>query len=176
MRLYCNGRALLYADKTEQTGWGGEVLPIFQPKHRPFLGLVFFYSDTPELLPWTTTKDAVNQESALWQDAKRHMATLGRPLIRMLDERYSNEGTDLALQDLQKLSGSKTNPFSATVAAPKSFSISTKKKAAKIKIQFDAEIAEVNAIKMHLGKSSLSGTKIGRMTFDYYLRNEVVSK
>lgn len=174
--VYCNGRALLYADKTEQTGWGGEMLPTFQPKHRPFLGLVFFYSDSPEDLPWTTTKDSVNQESVVWQEAKKQMGTLARPVIRLLDERYSNEGTDLALKDLESMAGKKTESLSTTVASPRNFTVSAKKKAERMKIQYDAEMGEVNSIKKHLGKSSLSGTKIGRLTFEYYLKNEVGSK
>jgi len=35
--VFCNGRAVLFADKSPLTGWGGTGLPIFQPKHRPFL-------------------------------------------------------------------------------------------------------------------------------------------
>lgn len=34
--VFCNGRAVLFADKSNVTGWGGAGLPIFQPKHRPF--------------------------------------------------------------------------------------------------------------------------------------------
>jgi Histidine kinase-, DNA gyrase B-, and HSP90-like ATPase len=64
--IFCNGRAVAFADKTVLTGWG-TFLPNFQPKHRPFIGLVFFTSDQPERLPWTTTKSSINQESAVWQ-------------------------------------------------------------------------------------------------------------
>jgi hypothetical protein len=174
--IYCNGRALLFADKSEQTGWGGEILPVFQPKHRPFLGLVFFYSDSPELLPWTTTKDSINQESSVWQDAKRQMTRLARPVIKLLDDRYSNDGTDFALRDLENVAGAKTSSFAATVSAPRSFMVTKKKKAETVRIQYDAELREMEAIKRHVGKSSLTGTKIGRMTFEYYLRNEVGSK
>ncbi len=70
--VFCNGRAVLFADKSATTGWAGGGLPIFQPKHRPFLGTVFFVSADPEALPWTTTKGAVNEENAVWQEAKRH--------------------------------------------------------------------------------------------------------
>jgi hypothetical protein len=73
--VFCNGRAVLFADKSNLTGWGAG-LPIFQPKHRPFLGTVFFVSSDPEALPWTTTKASVNEDSAVWQEAKRHMTTV----------------------------------------------------------------------------------------------------
>jgi len=76
--VFCNGRAVIFADKTQLTGWGGAGLPIFQPKHRPFLGTVFFVSKDPEKLPWTTTKSGINEDSALWQMTKRQMAAVGR--------------------------------------------------------------------------------------------------
>src|SRR5204863_3867325 len=31
--VVCNGRAVLSADKTEITGWGSSLVPLFQPKH-----------------------------------------------------------------------------------------------------------------------------------------------
>lgn len=37
--VFCNGRTVLFADKSPLTGWGSG-LPMFQPKHRPFLGIV----------------------------------------------------------------------------------------------------------------------------------------
>ncbi|MGD0193089.1 MAG: ATP-binding protein, partial [Rhizomicrobium sp.] len=39
--VFCNYRTVLYGDKSQLTGWGA-ALPIFQPKHRPFLGIVLF--------------------------------------------------------------------------------------------------------------------------------------
>jgi hypothetical protein len=36
--VFCNFRTVIYADKSPLTGWGG-TLPMFQPKHRPFLSL-----------------------------------------------------------------------------------------------------------------------------------------
>jgi len=86
--VFCNGRAVTYADKTELTGWDGVLLPLFQPKHRPFLGLVFFVSRNPELLPWTTTKTHINQESLIWQSAKRRMSVVGRNVTSFLDKRH----------------------------------------------------------------------------------------
>lgn len=174
--VFCNGRALLYADKTEQTGWGGEILPIFQPKHRPFFGMVFFYSGIPEDLPWTTTKDSINQESQVWQDARRHMGTLARPLIKLLDERYTDEGTLLDVAALKTLASDKTNLFEATVSDARRFSTSKKMKSDKVKVQYEATMSELELIKKHLGKSSMSATAIGRTTFEYYLRNEVGTK
>ena len=45
--VFCNGRNVLFADKSDLTGWGSG-LPIYQPKHRPFFGTVLFVASDPE--------------------------------------------------------------------------------------------------------------------------------
>jgi len=175
--VFCNGRALLYADKSEVTGWGGGILPVFQPKHRPFIGLVFFYSAFPEELPWTTTKDFLNQESAVWQEAKQNMAALARPIVSVLDQRYNDSEPDS--KDMARLAGETTNSLSATISVPRTFSApekKTKKMRTTTRIQYDVLLSELQAIKKHLGQSNIAGSAVGRLTFDYYLENEVGTK
>ena len=106
--VFCNGRAVAFADKSETTGWGVKgLLPSFQPKHRPFIGLVFFAATNPELLPWSTTKSAINQESLLWQHSKRKMAAISREITNFLDRRYSEAGTLTSPAQLRVAAGSK---------------------------------------------------------------------
>src|SRR3989344_6111994 len=124
--VFCNGRAVLFADKSHLTGWSGSGLPIFQPKHRPFLGTVFFVSPDPEALPWTTTKASVNEENAVWQEAKRHMITVGRVIVGFLDKRYTGDGTEIAPSELQAASGGRVSVLSAAVADAKAFKPPTK--------------------------------------------------
>ncbi|MES2253449.1 MAG: ATP-binding protein [Pseudomonadota bacterium] len=174
--VFCNGRALTYADKSAQTGWGGEILPAFQPKHRPFLGFVFFYSADPEELPWTTTKDSINQESLVWQDARRNMGRIARPVISLLDNRYTDEGTELDSGDLNRLAGGKQSPLTVSVARASQFKPPRQSRAALTKVQFDIETKDLVKIRKHLGKPSASASSVGRMAFDYYVRNEVGSK
>jgi hypothetical protein len=114
--VFCNGRAVLFADKSPLTGWGGAGLPIFQPKHRPFLGTVFFVSSSSEQLPWATTKSSVNEESAIWQEAKRRMVTVGRVITGFLDKRYTGEGTEMGSAELQDASRGRVSVLAAAVA------------------------------------------------------------
>ena len=166
----------MYADKTAATGWGADILPVFQPKHRPFVGLVFFYSAFPEELPWTTTKDTINEENVAWQEAKRNMAALARPIISILDRRYNDNESDR--NDIAVLAGTTTTTsFDASVSQARALSIpEKKKKTATTTIQYSALTSELQAIKKHLGRSTISGSSVGRLTFDYYLRNEVGTK
>jgi hypothetical protein len=171
--VFCNGRAVITADKSPLTGWAGAGLPIFQPKHRPFLGTVFFVSKDAEQLPWNTTKSGINEDSAVWQAAKRHMASVGRVVITFLDGRYTDEGTEVASKDLQEAAGPRTSVLAAAVAQRKTFQPPPRPPAVTTRIQYDAQIAEVKKIAQYLKKPSMSGSDVGRHTFHYFLRNEV---
>jgi hypothetical protein len=123
--VFCNGRAVLFADKSILTGWAGGGLPIFQPKHRPFLGTVFFVSPDPEALPWTTTKASVNEENVLWQEAKRYMVKVGHIIISFLDSRYSEEGAaaGIAPSELQNVSGRGMSVLTAAVSTTRELNL-----------------------------------------------------
>lgn len=172
--IFCNGRAVIFADKTALTGWSGSVeLPLFQPKHRPFVGLVFFVSSDPELLPWTTTKSAINRESDVWQEARRRMVLVGKQVTTVLDRRYSNDGTSLTKSDVSALGGKQTTALKASVAKPRLFETKKLAEPETIKIQYDAQVEQVEAIRAYLRRRSMSGSDVGRHTFQYFLKNRV---
>jgi len=168
--IFCNGRAIAYANKDVLTGWGS-LLPAFQPKHRPFLGLVFFVAEDPEKLPWTTTKSSVNEESLVWQETKRRMADIGRQVITFLDRRYGEGGTEITPAELEKTSGKEVSLFSAVSSSKKVFKVADKmaKPPEETSIQYKVKISAIDKIKKLLGRRSLSNSDIGRYTFDYFL-------
>lgn len=172
--VLCNGRAVVSADKTALTGWGS-ALPRFQPKHRPFLGTVFFVAKYPEELPWTTTKSGINEDSFVWQSAKRQMASLGREVISFLDGRYTDEGTEVPSKDLQEAAGgaARVSVLSAAVATPKTFKAPTATDVGTIRVQYDAHVTDIKRVAKYLRKPGMSGSDVGRHTFNYFLRNEV---
>lgn len=172
--VFCNGRAVISADKTSLTGWSGAGLPIFQPKHRPFLGTVFFVSEDAEELPWTTTKSSINEDSAIWQAAKRHMVSVGRVVVTFLDQRYTDEGTDIPSRDLQAASGDKrVSVLSAAVGGVRSFKAPTRPTPSTVRIQYDAQVEQIKKIAKYLKRPSMTGSEVGRHTFQYFLLNEV---
>lgn len=173
--VFCNGRTVLYADKSNLTGWGDgpTFLPVFQPKHRPFLGTVFFFSSNPEELPWTTTKTDINEESTLWQIAKQKMSVAGRQVISTLDKRYSSEGTEISTSAMKELSGKTSSVVRVLQSKPQAFKTKSIKAAETVKIQFSVEMAKVDKIRKYLGSSTISAGEIGKIAFDHYLDNEV---
>ena len=176
--VFCNGRVVISADKSSLTGWSnpGAGLPIFQPKHRPFIGTVFFVSDDPERLPWTTTKSGINEDSAVWQTAKRHMVSIGRGVVSFLDGRYTDEGTEVATADLREVAQERVSVLSSSVDEKLAFNPPKIVKPKNVKIQYYAQIADVAKIESYLRRPSMSAAEIGRYTFLYYLRNEVGDK
>lgn len=171
--VQCNGRTVVSADKSRLTGWGGHGLPIFQPKHRPFLGIVMFVSDDPESLPWTTTKASINEDSIVWQRAKLEMVNTAKAIINFLDSRYTETGTDVDSEELKEARGGSVNPLASSSAKPRKFKPPAPKKNPTMRIQYDAKKADVGRIIKHLRKPGMSGSEVGRHTLYFFLRNEV---
>ncbi len=168
----CNGRLVVSADKTELTGWGIGV-GTFVPKYRGFVGLVFFYSKDPLSLPWTTTKRGLNQESLVFQRTRTRMAAIARPVMRFLDDMYSSEererepqrqvASGMKPQDIRILTAHSQTKFEAKVQPLGEHLVS---------VQYGAKASELDRIKKALGRRSWPATRIGRYTFDHFLKTE----
>jgi hypothetical protein len=129
-----------------------------------------------ERLPWTTTKGSINEDSLLWQEAKRHMIVMGRTVTSFLDKVYSDSGTTVDREEMSKLSGPATDAFSAATAAKNVFKPPLKKGPKEVKIQYNAKETDIQKIRKHLSKPNLSGSEVGRYTFTHFLTNEVGSE
>ena len=179
--IICNGRVVVFADRTGLTGWG-EKLPSFQPKHRGFIGIALFMSENPESLPWTTTKRGVNSESAVFQFIKQRMISDARPVLRLLDRRYasvpvSSENTDdlrvgdkslrsaLAPVDVGKLLRESPRPFQPAPAI--------KSRDVAVTVQYRVERKKIEAARTAIGDSKMAAGRVGRHALDYFLHNEV---
>lgn len=176
--VFCNGRTVVFADKTALTGWGlGPTdLPIFQPKHRAFMGTVFFVSQDAEKLPWTTTKSGINEDSVIWQEAKRKMASVGRSVLSFLDSRYSEEGIEIAAKELSEAAGARVSVIAAAVSPQRNFEPPKKSPPKNLRIQYDANVEDVKRVAEYLRKPNMGGAEVGRYTFQHFLRNEVGDK
>lgn len=175
--VFCNGRSVISADKSFLTGWGlggNTGLPIFQPKHRPFLGFVFFVSEYPEKLPWNTTKSYIDEDSLLWQITKRNMINCGKQITKFLDKRYKADGTDVKTSDLKDFAGaSNVGAIAAANMETQSFVVPKTPKPKKIKIQYHVPAEKYYEIEKRLGRSSVPPVEVGELTFDYYFKNEI---
>jgi hypothetical protein len=169
--VLCNGRVVVNADKSELTGWG-ITLPAFHSKYRGFVGIALFTSKDPLKLPWTTSKRGVNREALVYQHVRSRMAGLARPVINFLNSMYPSDLT-AAPAERQVASRVGATDFRlvpvrdrAFVANPPAVSKRT------TKVQYEAELRELEKVRKTLRRPSMSATAIGRHTFEHFLNTE----
>ena len=181
--VYCNARLVLEADKTDLTGWGGKNgtrLPAFHPQFNHFRGFAYFNSVDASLLPWNTTKTALNVDSEVYRGIRSAMRTLMRPVIDFLNElskekaQKDKSGTDEAgpLEDLIKNSQKSSVLQIATRETFKVPKVKRKKRLPQTqRIQYDKPKSEIEMVKKVLGVTTLK--EVGTQSFDYFFKSEV---
>ncbi|HUF04859.1 MAG TPA: hypothetical protein VMM38_11880, partial [Aridibacter sp.] len=172
--IVCNGRVVLSADKSEVSGWGIAPMPTYQPKHRSFVGLVFFESEDPRLLPWTTTKRALNRESRVYLRILSKMALAARPVISFINKQYPSERDEEPVEREISRNVKDSNIGQLIGEKPTSFKVptATKKEKTTTRVQFDAENRDLELIRKHLRKPRMGASTIGKHTLDYFLDKE----
>jgi hypothetical protein len=171
--IFCNGRAVVFADRTRLTGWE-RGLPQYVSKFRGFRGIVFFFSKNPELLPWTTTKTDINEESVIYQRALTIMYTTARPVLSFLSSLYGADEVESEPAKAAAEAVSSANLTRVVSLQASSFHPPTKRAPTSLTVQFRVPIDDINRVKAHLGNPGLSARRIGEIAFKYYLENEVV--
>lgn len=171
--VLCNGRVVVVADKTDLTGWG-EGLPLFHSKYNGFVGAAVFRSHDPLALPWTTTKRNLNREAPVYQHAKTEMVILARPILSFLNNMYPTELTE---EPAERKIAERVRPSSIRKIAARPVSAFEVKKSesadkATVRVQYDADKADIEKVRKVLGKWKWSANKIGRHTFQHFLKTE----
>jgi len=67
--VVCNGRVVLFGDKTSLTGWG-DGIPKWHPQYTGFTGFLFFSSTDASRLPMTTTKRNIDPDTPVYVAAR----------------------------------------------------------------------------------------------------------
>ena len=174
--VFCNGRMVLNADKTELSIWGSShEMRQYHPDFAYFRGYAFFDSEHSALLPWTTTKNGVDSDSALYRKVQLEMIEISKPVIAFLSgwakQRYeaetSDDQLDTALTRAQAVEV-------ATMDAPTTFSVAFQPRPQAgprvQRIQYSKPYDEVEKAKTLLNVRSLK--EVGERTFDYYMEYE----
>lgn len=110
----CNGRMILSADQSKTTGWDSisdDGVPKYHNQFSRFRGYLLFFSTDAGKLPWNTMKTGVNPDSPIFQDARREMIALMRPIIDFLNR-----------LDKEKEEDEDDRPLSRLVASTKALS------------------------------------------------------
>ena len=181
--IFCNGRLVLEADKTDVTGWGGTFgarIPRFHPQYNHFRGYAFFECDDAGRLPWNTTKTGVDLDSPIYRAARQRMGILARPVISFLNALKTEKmrRKQAGLDDPGKLEmivkESDTAPLRKiepreTFAAPTAIPDRVRPKSTSI--QYQQPILKVASVKKVLNVRT--NKEVGLRTFEYFYRAEV---
>jgi hypothetical protein len=149
-------------------------MPIFQPKHRAFVGIVFFESKNPMTLPWTTTKRSLNRESSIYLRTRNRMAIAAKPVLSFISKTYPTD-PDIAPAEREvartsvvaapaELASAKASLFAIPTPAPGPRLTQT--------VVYIAKITDLEKVRKHLRQPRLSASRIGEHTFHYFMKQE----
>jgi hypothetical protein len=147
----------------------------YHPDFAYFRGYAFFDSEHSALLPWTTTKNGVDSDSALYKRVQLEMIEISKPVIAFLTEwakqRYEAETSD----DLLDTALTRAQAVDVgTIDAPTTFSVvfqARPQPGPRVqRIQYSKPYDEVEKAKTLLKVRSLK--EVGERTFDYYMEYE----
>ncbi len=167
--IYCNGRLVLYADKTELTGWGVETRA-FHYSLAEFRGYVYFESQNLLSLPWNTTKTGVDTSNRLYLVAKPKMIEALNQISKEIRE--SKKKHDVSnLDSLDFIKKAKTMELTySNISKIKNhikFEINEKEPAIPMTtINFSKPTEEVEKVKDNMGVTT--NRAVGIKLFEYY--------
>lgn len=171
--IYCNGRLVLYADKTELTGWGVENR-VFHYSLAEFRGYVYFESQNLLELPWNTTKTGIDTSNRLYVIARQSMSEAMKQVIKVIDEaKRKHDVSNLdELDFVKKASETELNHSTITnISENKDFNITeTEPKIPMARISFSKPLTEVNKVKENMGERT--NKAVGEKLFEYYCEME----
>ena len=177
--VFCNGRMVLDADKTEVTGWvGGGGLPKWHTKFGHFVGYLYFRSDDVHKLPWRTTKQGVVLDSAVYQRALAEMQLQARPVLGFLSKLYPGE---IEADEIPEREGMRKEaavsitklaaddaPFKFTPPQPR-----PDRSEVLISIQYKKKRGDIEHVKKCIDSlGNASARKVGEYAFDYLKAQE----
>ena len=179
--LFCNDRLLLVADRTPVTGWGNPAAA-YHPQYRLFRGFVYMSADDASLLPWNTTKTAVDRDSPVFRAVQSEMKTtlvaVQAVINRAKQIRARVEDDDPKPELLVALDETPDQPISSLAASSQMVTPAApppKPKAPptpKIqRIQYSVDPDRYQEVVHALGAGS--GSEVGRLTFDYFYDQEI---
>lgn len=172
--IYCNGREIVSADKSNITTWDNK----YHNDFAAFRGFVFFNSLKPELLPWNTSKTGIDTSSNIYQTIKPHMKSAFDTVTGELKKIYRDmeeeeRGTMLAyISDRKAIDINYDSALKLRNNSVLKFVDSCKPlPKAEARISYSKPKSEVDAIKANIknkSKKPISNKEVGSITFDYY--------
>ncbi len=170
--VFCNGRLILSANQSEQTGWGVAENPAFHSKYNHFVGFVIFRSKDVRKLPWTTTKDSIVRESPIYQRALAEMRVQIRPILNFFNDLYPSDAPK-SEPEARTLDKAKAVPLEDLSSKPnETFTARVPKTSDDdlVNILYKRPKRKIKKIAAFLGKPSMAAYRVGEKTFDEFFK------
>lgn len=173
--IYCNGRLVLYADKSNLTGWGDEVKQ-YHNDVAEFRGYVYFESTDLFALPWNTTKTGIDASNRLYVIAKEKMVEAMKQVFKAIQEAKKK----YSVSDLEEVAFIKKTPkLELTkmtldrINKNEDFEIlEAEKPTPMTRISFIKPTEEVDVVKESMDETK--NVRVGERLFEYYCEMEAL--
>lgn len=170
--VVCNDRVVLAGDKSDLTVWGNQGFRVWHPQYNGFAGFVFFESEDPKKLPWTTTKREVDASEPLYLRAIVKMKELTGQFTAYTNQRKANpEGAK------QVEAAAASVSVSTGLATPKAMKLPkvADKEAGTdyVTVAYPRPKQHVKEVAEALGNFNMSAREVGIRTFEYYRSMEL---
>lgn len=97
--IFCNDRLITGPNTDDSTGWTGkgkdkDGVAVYHDQFYRFRGYVFFHSEDASKLPWNTTKTGVDRESGIYQNVRKQMISMMRPVMTLMNQLKTEKEKD----------------------------------------------------------------------------------
>lgn len=179
--LFCNDRLLLVADRSSLTGWGSSAAA-YHPQYRHFRGFVYLSADDASLLPWNTTKTAVDRDSEIFRavqsEMKRALVAVQAAINRTKSERSRMEEREDTPDIVRAFDEANDRPITELLESDRMVVPQVKARATPVvpavriqRVQYSVDRDRYREVAAALEASSAS--EVGRLTFDYFYGEEI---
>jgi len=184
--IFCNDRLITGPNTDDSTGWTGkgkdkDGVAIYHDQFYRFRGYVFFNANDTSKLPWNTTKTGVDKESAKYQNVRKQMISMMRPVMTLMNKLKNEKEKDRPKSEQLlnlKVEQAKVVSISEVLEEKKSLSDSFIWPKIKVtpqtgmgNISYPKPYTEINEVKKYFGVTKLS--EVGEKTFDYFYNNKI---
>ena len=176
--IFCNGRCILEADQTSETGWsaaveGGVSMPKYHGQFARFRGYAFLDAQDASILPWNTTKTGLDPETIAYRKLFPRLIEAARPVINFLNALDAEN--DLAPSERVLSTGLNQSPAMSLERLPASLSFIYREPPERgppmSNIKYRRLTSEVNQLKEAMGVATLP--LLGERSFEFAYENLV---
>lgn len=179
--LFCNDRLVVRNDTSGRTGWGWDGERKYHyPEDNRFLGLVFFRSEKPELLPWRTTKSGIQEDSRIYRTALVEMRAITKRFVDVIRETGRKKDPETG-ETIGKayFEGIRTKLRKEIIEQtdekiPDILGEAIETLPKKTIIQYLKPVSLVKKVKEKLKNTYMSNREAGEKTFEYYVKMEEI--